>query len=170
MGEYFNADLFEIRDRIIKEIISLSYDEFNSKVESDQWSIAQVCHHLFLVEKASTKGIAWGLKTNHQTTKEPRNVGVISDRTKKLKAPQIVEPDVEPFDVQQIIDLLNNSRNNLMEILNTVEDKSVLKELSVEHPVYGGLSLQEWIELIYLHEQRHIEQIHEIKESMGAKR
>lgn len=31
------------------------------------------------------------------------------------------------------------------------------------HPALGELFLDQWIELIYLHEQRHIEQIKEIK-------
>ena len=31
------------------------------------------------------------------------------------------------------------------------------------HPALGELSLDQWIELIYLHEQRHISQIKEIK-------
>jgi len=40
---------------------------------------------------------------------------------------KIVEPEVEPFEVQQIIDLLNDSRKTLMTFLNAIEDKSVLK-------------------------------------------
>lgn len=31
------------------------------------------------------------------------------------------------------------------------------------HPALGELLLDQWIELIYLHEQRHIEQIKEVK-------
>lgn len=31
---------------------------------------------------------------------------------KKIKAPKTVEPDGEPFEVQSIVDLLNDSRKN----------------------------------------------------------
>ena len=91
------------------------------------------------------------------------------DRTKKFKAPKIVEPDVEPFEVQQIIDLLNDSRKKLMTFLSTIEDKSILAEKSVKHPALGELPLDQWIEQIYLHEQRHIEQIKEIKLLLDAR-
>ena len=130
----------------------------------EMWSIAQVCHHLVLVEEASIKAIAWGLKEANNTPKERKEIDLILlDRTKKFKAPKIVEPDVEPFEVQQMIDLLNESRNKLMTFLNGIEDKSILMEKSVKHPALGELLLDQWIEQIYLHEQRHIEQIKELK-------
>ena len=94
---------------------------------------------------------------------------LLLDRTKKFKAPKIVEPDVEPFEVQQIIDLLNESRKKLMTFLSTIEDKSILAEKSVKHPALGELPLDQWIEQIYLHEQRHIEQINEIKLLLDAR-
>ena len=87
--------------------------QFNNRPGMNKWSIAQVCHHLVLVEKASIKAIAWGLKEIDSTQKERKKVHLILDRTKKFKAPKIVEPDVEPFEVQQIIDLLNDSRKKL---------------------------------------------------------
>ncbi|WP_424473344.1 phage integrase SAM-like domain-containing protein [Paenisporosarcina sp.] len=66
------------------------------------------------------------------------------------------------------IDILTKAEINsllkvLMSVLNTVEDSSALTEKSVPHPFLGQLPLNQWIELIYLHEQRHIEQIKEIK-------
>lgn len=62
-----------------------------------------------------------------------------------------------------MIDLLNNARKELMRFLRTIEDESILAKKSVMHPALGELLLDQWIELIYLHEQRHIEQIKEIK-------
>ena len=61
-----------------------------------------------------------------------------------------------------MVDLLNKSRKELMRFLSTIEDESILAKKSVMHPALGEL-LEQWIELIYLHEQRHIEQIKEIK-------
>jgi len=164
MNKLVNDNLYETRNNLVKEITLLSNAQFNSKPDMDNWSIAQVCHHLVLVEEASIKAIAWGLKEIDLTQKERKNVQLILlDRTKKIKAPKIVEPDVEPFEVQQLIDLLNASRKKLMTFLNTIEDQSILAEKSVKHPALGELPLDQWIEQIYLHEQRHIEQIKEIK-------
>ncbi|SCC41361.1 Uncharacterized protein BTT61001_03071 [Bacillus thuringiensis] len=75
----------------------------------------------------------------------------------------MIEPSLEPFEVQKIIDMLNESRKELMRFLSTIEDESILTIKSVMHPALGELHLDQWIELIYLHEQRHIEQIKEIK-------
>ncbi|MBS4192740.1 DinB family protein [Bacillus sp. FJAT-49705] len=164
MNKLVNDNLYETRNNLLKEITILSDAQFNSKPDMNMWSIAQVCHHLVLVEEASIKAIAWGLKEIDSTQKERKNVQLIYlDRTKKIKAPKIVEPDVEPFEVQQIIDLLNDSRKKLMTFLSTIEDKSILAEKSVKHPALGELLLDQWIDLIYFHEQRHIEQIKEIK-------
>jgi hypothetical protein len=170
MNKLVNDHLYETRNSLVNEITLLSDAQFNSKPDMNKWSIAQVCHHLVLVEEASIKAIAWGLKEIDSTQKERKKVQLILlDRTKKIKAPKIVEPNVEPFEVQQIIDLLNDSRKKLMTFLSTIEDKSILAEKSVKHPAFGELPLDQWIEQIYLHEQRHIEQIKEIKLLLDAR-
>lgn len=163
MRKLVNDHLYETRNNLVKEITLLSNAQFNNSPSMNKWSIAQVCHHLVLVEEASIKAIAWGFKEIDRTQKERKKVQLILDRTKKIKAPKIVEPNVEPFEVQRMIDLLSDSRKKLMTFLSTIEDKSILTEKSVKHPAFGELPLDQWIELIYLHEQRHIEQIKEIK-------
>ncbi len=164
MNKLVDDNLHETRNNLVKEIIKLSNAQFNGRPDMNEWSIAQVCHHLVLVEEASIKAIAWGLKETSSAPKERKNVDtILLNRTKKLKAPKIVEPDIKPFEIQQMIDLLNESRKKLMTFLNTIEDKSVLAEKSVMHPALGELPLDQWIEQIYLHEQRHIEQINELK-------
>ncbi|MEH7075951.1 DinB family protein [Neobacillus drentensis] len=163
MSKIENDNLNETRKRLVNEITFLSYDKFNYRNDINTWSIAQVCHHLVLVEKASAHAIAFGLNRINGNKKERKELQFVLDRTKKLEAPEIVYPDVVPFEVQQIIDLLNYSRVKLMAVLSTVEDTEILTEKSAKHPRYGELPLNQWIELLYLHEQRHIEQIKEIK-------
>ena len=169
MSNLVNDNLYETRNNLVKEITSLSYTQFNGRLGMNMWSIAQVCHHLVLVEQATIKAIAWGLKKVDNTQIERKNVQLVLDRTKKFKAPEIVEPDVEPFEVQSIIDLLNDSRKKFLTFLSTIEDKSILAEKSFKHPALGELPLDQWIEQMYLHEQRHTEQIKEIKLLLDAR-
>ncbi|WP_346243231.1 DinB family protein [Shouchella clausii] len=170
MNKLVNGNLDETRNALVKEITLLNDAQFNSKTDLHKWSIAQVCHHLVLVEKASIKAITWGLKGPNSNQNERKNVPfVLLDRTKKLIAPKIVEPDEGPFEVKQVVDLLNDSRGKLMSFLSTIEDKSILAEKSMKHPALGELPLDQWIEQIYLHEQRHIEQIKEIKITLRCK-
>ncbi|GIN94312.1 PadR family transcriptional regulator [Siminovitchia terrae] len=167
MNKLANDHLHETRNNLIKEISVLGDAQFNSKPDPNSWSIAQVCHHLVLVEEASIKAISWGLQDSASTQKERKNVhSILLNRTKKLKAPKIVEPDVKPFEIQQIIDLLSESRKKLMTFLSTIEDESLLEKKSMKHPAIGDLPLDQWIEQIYVHEQRHIEQIKELKAAL----
>lgn len=158
-----HAKLAEIRKNLLEEITLLGLDEFNRIPVIDMWSIAQVCHHLVLVEEATIKAIAWGLKKESTTEKERKNLVLLLDRSRKYKAPTSVEPSEGPFEVQEIIDLLSESRNKLMTFLTTIEDKSILLEKTVKHPGFGELTLDQWVDQIHFHEQRHIDQIKEIK-------
>ena len=169
MNKLVNDHLYETRNNLVNEIALLNDEQFNSNPDMNKWSIAQVCHHLFLVEEATIKAIAWGLKKDDRTHVERKRIDLILlDRTKKIIAPKIVEPNLEAFEVQEIIDLLSYSRKKLITFLYTIEDKSVLAEKSVKHPALDELPLIQWIEQIYLHEQRHIEQIKEIKSLLNA--
>lgn len=169
MSNLVNDNLYETRNNLVKEIASLNYTQFNGRLGMNMWSIAQVCHHLVLVEQATIKAIASGLKKVDNTQTERKSVHLMLDRTKRFKAPEIVEPDVEPFEVQSIIDLLNDSRKKFLTFLSTIEDKSILAEKSFKHPALGELPLDQWIEQIYLHEQRHTEQIKGIKLLLDAR-
>ncbi|MEH7379062.1 DinB family protein [Bacillus sp. JJ1533] len=169
MNNVVNDGLYETRNNVVKEITSLSYTQFNESPGMNKWSIAQVCHHLVLTELATIKAIAWGLKAVDNTPKNRQNVQLILDRTNRIKAPKIVEPDIEPFEVQSILDMLNESRHKLLTFLSTIEDQSILTKKSIKHPALGELPLDQWIEQIYLHEQRHIEQIKEIKTLLNVR-
>ncbi|MFJ8101940.1 DinB family protein [Lysinibacillus sp. NPDC096212] len=163
MNQLINDRLCETRNNLLEEIKVLSDTQLNAKPDANSWSIAQVCHHLALVEESSVKAIAWGLKQEDNKQTERKNVQLIVDRTKKISAPKIVEPTEGFFTVQQIIELLDDSRKKLTTFLNTIEDPSILAEKSVKHPAIGELPLDQWVEQIHFHEQRHIEQIKEIK-------
>lgn len=166
MNQLINDHLCETRNNLVEEIKLLNDTQLNTKPDANSWSIAQICHHLVLVEESSVKAIAWGLKQADHKQTERKNVQLIVDRTKKILAPKIVEPAENFFTVQQIIELLDDSRNKLITFLNTIEDPSILAEKSVKHPAIGELSLDQWVEQIYFHEQRHIGQIKEIKALM----
>jgi hypothetical protein len=155
--------LTEIRKRLLNEITMLSFEELNTMPLGNKWSVAQIGHHLYLSEKSFTKAIIYGLKQIRTTKVEPIPLHGISDRSKKLDAPNFVIPSEEPFEIHQIINLLNESRKMLFDVLGRIENKSVLAEKSAKHPLLGDVPLTQMVELIYLHEQRHIEQITEMK-------
>ncbi|MGQ8812584.1 DinB family protein [Bacillus sp. NA_165.1] len=164
MDTFVNDKFYETRKQLVEEISLLSDAQFNRKPDKDKWSIAQVCHYLVLLDERVITVISSGLKKLDSTQNERKEIHtILLDRTKKFIAPEMIEPSIEPFEVQQMLNMLNESRKELMRFLSTIEDESVLAKKAVMHPALGELSLDQWIELIYLHEQRHIEQIKEIK-------
>ena len=164
MNTFVNDKFDETRKQLFEEITLLSDAQFNRKPDQDKWSIAQVCHHLVLLDERVITVISSGLKKMDSIQNERKEIHtIVLDRSIKFIAPEMIEPSIEPFEVQQMVDLLNDSRKELMRFLSTIEDESKLAKKSVMHPALGELLLDQWIELIYLHEQRHIEQIKEIK-------
>jgi hypothetical protein len=159
----FKEYLFTTREQLLNEISSLNDDEFNRIFEINKWSIAQICHHLLKTEILFRKAILFGLDQRILSNTERKPIQIVSDRSQKIQAPKVSEPSSEHFQVSQIIQLLSDSRNKLMGVLNKIDDKSILKEIAVKHPVFGDLPLDQWIELLYLHEHRHIEQIMDLK-------
>ncbi|UPW81251.1 DinB family protein [Lysinibacillus sp. Ag94] len=163
MNQLINDHLCETRNNLVEEIQLLSDSQFNAKPDANCWSIAQVCHHLSLTEESFIKVIAWGLKQENSQQTERKNVHLILDRTTKVPAPDFLEPTKDFLTVQQIMTLLDDSRKKFTTFLDTIEDPSLLTEKIFKHPFLGELALDQWIELVYIHEQRHIEQIKEIK-------
>lgn len=156
-------NLTSTRNKLLNEILGLSYEQLNKKPDEATWSIAQVCHHLYLSESVFTQAIIYGLNKSNGKKAEPKPVQLAVDRTQKAKAPDIVVPGDAPLELEQIKELFNQSRNLFLEFYHQLEDKSILKEKSTKHPLFGYTPLDQWVDLIYLHEERHIEQIKEMK-------
>jgi uncharacterized damage-inducible protein DinB len=166
MGLRVLESLTATREKLLNEISDLSNEELNKKPGPDTWSVAQVCHHLYLAESVFTQAIIYGLSKSNGRKAEPVPVQLAVNRSQKAKAPDMVVPSDNPMDYQQIKDLLDQSRNLFLEFYNQLEDKSLLAEKSAKHPLFGYMPLDQWVELIYLHEERHIEQIKEIKSQL----
>mgnify|MGYP001323086628 CR=1 FL=1 len=157
-----NRKLEETRIELLGILDGLSGDQLNKKKDLNSWSISQVCQHLIKTEELYIVAIRKGLKSNEDSFIENKPVEFLLDRSNKLEAPEIAKPTNELIEHQAIIDKLNYSRQKLLELLNTVEDPSVLSRRHYLHPVFKEMLLIEWLKSLYLHEQRHIKQITEI--------
>ncbi|PCL90218.1 DinB family protein [Paenibacillus lautus] len=154
--------LKETRDELFGILTGLSGDQLNQQKDLNSWSISQVCQHLFKTEELYVVAIKKGLKSKVDSFIENKSVEFLLDRSQKLEAPDIAKPTDEFLEYEEIIEKLNNSRQKLLELLNTVEDESVLSRRHFIHPVFNEMLLIEWVKSLYLHEQRHINQINEI--------
>ncbi|MBK5500380.1 DinB family protein [Peribacillus sp. TH14] len=74
--------LFESRNQLIEEITELEDKTLNHKPVPDIWSIAQICHHLYLSEQAITEAIARGIRDKDYKNIIQKNIYLISDMKK----------------------------------------------------------------------------------------
>ncbi|MGG3280077.1 DinB family protein [Paenibacillus solani] len=159
-----NQKLKETRDELLGIINGLNGDQLNRRKDPHSWSISQVCQHLIKTEELYVVAIKRGLKSKEDSSLEHKPLEFLLDRSNKLEAPDIAKPTNEKLENEEIIEKLNNSREKLNEILNTLEDPSILSRRHFTHPVFKEMLLIEWVRSLYLHEQRHIKQINEIKD------
>lgn len=157
-------NLIETRDELLEILKGLTRDQMQMKKDLESWSIGQICQHLVKTEELFVLAIRKGLKSKEDSFLERKSLEFLLDRSKKIVAPDIAKPTDEILEYSEIIDKLRNSREKLFEILTTIEDPSVLSKRYFIHPVFKEMLLIEWVEVLYLHEQRHIKQINEIVE------
>lgn len=154
------------RDELLGILKELNHNQLYVKKDTDSWSIGQIYQHLIKTEELFVVAIKKGLKSKEDSFIAKKSLEFLLDRSKKIVAPDIAKPTDEIIEYNEIIEKLKHSREKLYEILNTLEDLSVLSRRHFIHPVFKEMLLIEWVRTIYLHEQRHIKQIYEIKEGL----
>jgi hypothetical protein len=165
--KWLTESLNMTRENLFRSISTLSASQINVKPTLDSWSVSQVCHHLYLTEVLFTKAISRGLQSNIDVTTERKPIELVLDKTKSFESPDIAKP-LDGFfsDYQEIDKSLLKSRAVLNDLLENIDDISILTRRSYKHPIFNELLLEQWIELLDLHEQRHIEQINRIKKML----
>lgn len=158
-------NLGKTRTKLFETVKDLTDEQFNQKPSPEKWSIAQVFHHLYTTEKSTAEFILSAIETKSSPV-EDKDMAFVADRSKKIKAKN--EPPTDFFTKKALMYLLDNSRfENLQAVFNEVHVED-LADKSIDHPGFGKISLKNLVEFIYLHEQRHIEQIEEIKKELFA--
>ncbi|RLQ96082.1 DinB family protein [Falsibacillus albus] len=151
-----------IREELFKSVSGLSDEQLNQKPSDDEWSIMQVLEHLYLMESAVAKSITAQVEKGKINPAEDKPIHLTPNRLTKVSAPSYVVPSVEPKSLEEMKGKLAASR----ELLNQAAaagDPIIMEKKSFPHPVFGDLSLKQWVPFVGYHEKRHIHQIEEIK-------
>jgi len=151
-----------IRDLVLESIRNLSDEEINVVVEEETWSIAQVLEHLYIMEVNVTRQIELALQQDAFDKPGTFPLHVIADRTKKISAPEFLIPSNDFHTVDDLKQKLASSRASLEKIIGQISEDE-LNRITFAHRRFGVLTLKQWVELVGYHEQRHIDQIEEIK-------
>lgn len=144
----------------------------------DQWSVAEVLDHLVKVESSSGRLFSVQsrqLRANGAPTETETEIASIvtpyvrfgmETRARRVDAPDMVAPAAD-VDFDATVTALETSRARLLLALREA-DGLALGTVSVPHPRLGVLTLYEWLLTIARHEQRHVLQLHDIRDAFLA--
>jgi uncharacterized damage-inducible protein DinB len=160
--------LTNTRDKVVKEVASLHDTQLNAKPKREKWSIAQNLHHLHLVEQAVTSAITYALHKTERVQVTLKPVQATLNRAYKREAPEQMKPTDTIMKQDEIQDLLQTSRRELLHVIHSVTDERDLFEKAAKHPVFGEINVQQWLEFLDYHEKRHLAQIQEAKRALHS--
>ncbi|WP_339289446.1 DinB family protein [Ureibacillus sp. FSL K6-0786] len=156
------------REKLLQSVRSLSNEQLNAVPEEGKWSIAQVLEHLYLMEMNTVDGILETLSKDEYNPTEEKPLYHILDRTVKRVAPDDLTPSEKFQTLEELIQKLEKSREALWQSIEGVSEED-LEQKSFIHRRYGLLSIRQWVSLIGYHEERHLQQIEEIKGTLLKK-
>lgn len=157
--------LVEVREDLLRLVEDLTDEQANRKGIHDGWTIAQVLDHLVRTEQVVAHQIlsVKNQEQNRQLIKK-RPIRLILKRDKRVS---VSLPSLSPNEeFQTLSSLRNRLRQTRIALIHAMEEVGMdqLESKTAEHPIFGIVSLAQYVEIVYLHEQRHMEQITELLE------
>lgn len=156
----------EARAELYNEVNGLSDDELNKKPAEDEWSIKQVMEHLFLMEGAITKTIINQLENGEEVNADLKPIEASTNRSTKVTAPDFATPNDDFATLEELKLKLTATHQGLVKVAENAHE-SQLNAKGFPHPVFGQMSLKQWVPFVGYHEKRHTLQIKEVKEKLG---
>ncbi|MFN2492732.1 MAG: DinB family protein [Pyrinomonadaceae bacterium] len=155
--------LDSIHQELIAIVDPIDPSIFAQRPSPNEWSIAEIVHHLSLVEERVIKDLEKGLAGPPQRIGFFRKLiptSIVSIRLIRVKAPKAVRPlDAPPKEAA--IGNLNRARSSLKELCN-VHGEDRLRQAIFKHPFLGDIDGRKTVSFVGYHERRHCKQIREV--------
>ena len=157
-----------VHRQLVGTVTSLPPNIYSQRPAKDEWSVAEIVHHLCLVEGRVTKEL------ENAIAREPQRVGllrrfiptsIVSLRLVRVKAPKAMNPlDAPARDLA--LQNFDQTRENLKALC---ADHGVerFRNLIFKHPFLGDLDGVATVSFIGYHEKRHYKQIREVLQKLG---
>ena len=136
---------------------------FCQRPGKDEWSVAEIIHHLCLVEERVIKDLEKGIARGPQKLSFLRKLvptSIVAARLRRVKAPKAVNPLNAP-EKQVAIENYNAARQRLKQLCSD-HGKARLKQLVFKHPFLGDLDGVKTVSFVGYHELRHYKQVREV--------
>lgn len=162
--------LDSIHSKLVDTITPIDDPLFSRSPAEKEWSIAEIVHHLCLVEERVIKELETELAN------PPRRVGllrrliptsIVASRLLRVKAPRAVNP-LDPPTRAEVIANYDAVRSRLKDLCST-QGPNRLKQVVFKHPFLGEIDGTATISFIGYHELRHYKQIREVIKKLHRK-
>jgi DinB superfamily len=160
--------LDSIHQQLVGTVSSLDPTLYAQRPAEGEWSVAEIVHHLCLVETRVVKELEGAI------AREPKRVSflrrflptsIVSSRLKKVKAPAAMNPvDAPPRD--RAIENYDRTRANL-KALCAAHSTDRFRNLVFKHPFLGEIDGVATVSFLGYHEKRHFKQIREVLEKLS---
>jgi hypothetical protein len=165
------ARMEKVREETLAALSRLNDEEF-SRRQGEEWSAAQILHHILMAETGTSKVIRKAIKTAGGTMpRYPGDDSVLSVRELPkspgmFRAPEVIEP-ASPPGRDELLRLARETREQTaasFALLASVDPRAA----TFPNPLYGELDLYEWPSVaILLHETDHQRQIRDLLARLG---
>ena len=156
-------DMEKVREETLSALSGLTEEQFSRKT-GEEWSAAQILHHVLMAEIGTSKVIRKSIKSAAGTLPPyPVDESVLEVRklprpVAAYQAPEAVRPE-DPPGKDDLLRLARETREQTaasFAILAAVDPR----EATFPHPLFGELNLYEWpVVNVLMHERGHQDQI-----------
>ena len=155
--------LDSIHSKLVDTITPIEDPLFSRNPTDNEWSVAEIVHHLCLVEERVIKEL------ETQLANPPRRIGflrkliptsIVASRLVRVKAPRAMNP-INPPARTELIANYDTARSRLKELCS-LHDENRFKQIVFKHPFLGEIDGTATISFIGYHELRHYKQIREV--------
>lgn len=162
--------LDSIHSELLNTIVSIDDPLFSRSPSENEWSVAEIVHHLCLVERRVLKELEKELANPPRKLSALRRLvptSIVASRLLRVKAPKAMNP-VDPPARNEIIENYNEARNKLKELCAT-HGHQRLKQVIFKHPFLGQIDGPATISFVGYHEIRHFKQIKEVLKKLSRR-
>ena len=155
--------LDSIHSKLVDTVTSIDDPLFSRSPAEREWSIAEIVHHLCLVEERVIKELETELANPPRRVsflKQLIPTSIVANRLLRVKAPRGVIP-LNPPARAEVIANYDAARSRLKDLCST-HGQDRFKRLVFKHPFLGEINGPATISFVGYHELRHYKQIREV--------
>lgn len=160
--------LDSVHEKLLRTVSPLEPTLYSQRPAEGEWSVAEIVHHLALVEERVLKELEGAI------ARPPQQIGflrrliptsIVSSRLIRVKAPKAVKPLEAPAK-DAGIENLDRARASLKRLCATHGNER-FRQLVFKHPFLGNIDGVATVSFVGYHEQRHYKQIREVLKKLS---